>query len=1071
MLAACGVVVNAATVTVNMNNVSPTMSLVEKESGTPVDIGEPEQQIYSFDAPAGQYVLTAYGTDAETVNGTIVLDVNDVDAEQVFSILTVTLYVDNKNEDGTPWTLANGDYTIDVKVMSREGDIYAVTVGNSVNEGQNTVLAFNGNTCHVTFNPGEKYKDTYMPLYRSGTLTWCTSISGTIPTAAICEMIIPADAEFFVGIKGTHYTPFTPVEPESETVEGDTKHIIYRLSDGQRYNFRTWKPGGLTQAGKFTGTPNRSMTFPEEWYEAYNPKQVNHDPTSNQGYETGDIFVNINPEGHLKMNVGDSFNAHAMRTWELTDTQIDNYFMEPDFTYTVVDLDGKPSTGVIEIENSIACESPWSKIKAVGAGTAIVLVTYDAISVSNYNNDGSKTPFMGGEYWGAIWQENTGVYVVTVGEKESAIEPNMVINEKYNAETLKLAGKYVDAEHDVFYYLDTEEGATYTFTPTGVADITIAYPEIGENSVSFSGFGTDGVTSNEDGSYTLLLKHGRQIVKMTDASGNSAYQVLTAKECHRELVNMTREGATTFQPGDQVKIQYSGLFHPANKLAGIYNMSAYVTYNGVPNGTSLILGSGQYTFGSAPGAQAVTLDIPELSTDTEIVLDEGVIQVNGYGDPIGNHRNIDINAGRSPNFTATAHKTYFGAIPGVRIPITPLKMVDIKLAFNVEGVTDADVVLKYKSNVLTPNENGIYTGPCGDYTLTVSKSGYNCYRSSFSITEDDSDEVTVDIELQEVDGVWDGTTLTEPTVDNGVYQISNGAELAWFANYVNNEGENQNAVLTADIHLGDYDWTPIGTRSINYLGTFDGQGHKVKGIYINNPGNDYLGLFGSVQGATLRGISVYGTIIGAYYTAGLVGNAEDSTTIDRCANFVDVAGSDVGGIVGASRMSTITNCFNTGHITGYYCGGIAMTDISDIIENVFNVGEIEATGEGGAITSWADDTNFSNAFAVKEYLITDGQTTVTEEQMASGEVAYKLGEAFGQQIGVDPYPVLDGVPVYYDETTDTYYNLATGINDITGADATPDCYFNLQGVSSQTPWRGINIVRMTDGTIRKIVVK
>lgn len=121
---------------------------------------------------------------------------------------------------------------------------------------------------------------------------------------------------------------------------------------------------------------------------------------------------------------------------------------------------------------------------------------------------------MGGEFWGAIWPQNTGVYVVTVGEGESAVVPNMLINEDYNAGLSKMAGKYVDAEHDVFYYLDTEEGAYYTFTPEGVESITIAYPIIGEQSASYAGFGTEGVTKNDDGSYTLLLKEGRQIVRM-----------------------------------------------------------------------------------------------------------------------------------------------------------------------------------------------------------------------------------------------------------------------------------------------------------------------------------------------------------------------------------------------------------------------------------------------------------------------------------------------------------------------------------------------------------------------------
>ncbi|MDE5570704.1 MAG: hypothetical protein K2I86_01395, partial [Prevotella sp.] len=450
-------------------------------------------------------------------------------------------------------------------------------------------------------------------------------------------------------------------------------------------------------------------------YSAYNPKQVNHEAQSNSGYETGDIFVNINQQGHLKLKVGDTFNAHAMRTWQLTDNSTNNYFMEPDFHYTVIGTDGKPSTGVIEIDNADTSLSPWSQIKATGEGTAIVLVTYDAIG-ANYYSGAEKKAYMGGEYWGAIWPENTGVYVVTVGDDATGIEPNMLINEEYNTGALKLAGVNVDAEHDVFYYLDTEDGATYTFTPAGVSDVTIAYPVIGEQTVSYSGFASEGVTKNADGSYTLLLKHGRQIVKLTDAAGKSVYQVLTAKVCHREITNVTNEGSDTFHPGDQVKIQYSGLFHPANKLAGIYNMSAYVTYNGVPNGTSLILSANQYTFGSVAKAQAVTFDIPadyDAAAEPELVLSDGVIQVNGYGDPIGNHRYIDPKAGRSPNFTAVPHKTYFGFVPEVRIAVSPqgtVGIVDIAsdgkdgaVYYNLEGQASAT---PYKGLNIVRTANG-----------------------------------------------------------------------------------------------------------------------------------------------------------------------------------------------------------------------------------------------------------------------------------------------------------------------------------------------------------------------------
>ncbi|MGN0238231.1 MAG: hypothetical protein ACI4AK_09155 [Lepagella sp.] len=480
---------------------------------------------------------------------------------------------------------------------------------------------------------------------------------------------IPEEATFTLGVKSRHYVDFTTVDPTEITTQDGTKTLSYALTSGAVYNYRTSMPEKLTQAGYFTAGASgiTTLQFAPSDYEVISPKMVCHSVDSNQGYETGDIYLNINPRGHLVMGVDEVYDAHAMRTWQLCDNTINNYFIEPDFHYMVLDLDGNPCEDVVSITEHPG--SAWAELTALSEGTAIVVVTYDALSLRFYNSSGECKDWLGGEQWGAIWPENSGVYVVTVGEASETILPNMYINQEYNESSKKLAGDSVDAEHDVFYYLDTEDGYSYTFHPEGVADITISYPEISDDGVAYHGFTAEGVTRHEDGSITLLLKEGRQIVRMEDADGKCIYQVLTARPCHREISNETHPDSEEFKPGDEVLIQYSGLRHPANKLAGIYNMSAYVTYNGVPNGTSPVMGSGQYTFGSAPSAQAIKVTIPDDEGE-ELVMTEGVIQVNGFGDPIGNHRNIERTSGRNPNMNAVAHKTYFGALPDIHIPIT-----------------------------------------------------------------------------------------------------------------------------------------------------------------------------------------------------------------------------------------------------------------------------------------------------------------------------------------------------------------------------------------------------------------
>ena len=1064
----CTNIAFAANVTVKMNSTSPTMCLVSKATNDTVDVGTPDNNVYSFDAPAGVYVLTAYAKDSTTVNGRIELNMTEQDSLD-FVVLTCTTYATNKNEDKTAWEYGK-DYTISVEVATREGEKMAIEMGNSTTAGRKTFLALSGNSYYVSMIPSaERQAEGYMTNDRSGTLTGGITVSGAIPMGGDYVVTLPADAEMFIGKKFSHFTAFTKVEPTKTETEGANKKVYYRLADNQVYNFRTWKQGGLTQGGYFTMDIDAGeggyLSFSDADYEAFGAKTIKHDVMWNGGYETGNIFVNINERGHLNMNIGDTHEALAMRSWEITDNSTNNYFIEPDFHYTVIDLEGNPSTGVIEIDNANTTTNTWSTIKAVGKGTAIVLVTYDAIGLNYYKYNTSsgtlnKTNYMGGEYWSAIWPENTAAYVVTVGEGNSTMQPNMTINIQYNANALKTAGNNVDAEHDVFYYLDTEEGAKYTFAPTGVEKVEIAYPVIGEQMATYKGFASEGVTKNEDGTYTLLLKRGRQIVRMTDAAGNAIYQVLTAKTCHREIYNVTRSGSNVYQPGDQVKIQYSDLHHPANKMAGIYNMSAYITYNGIPNGSSLILGAGQYTFGSAPSAQTVTIDIPmtyDAENNPELIMDEGVIQVNGYGDPIGAHRSISRKVGRSPNFTAIAHKTYFGSLPDVRIPVTPLKNFIIRMLGNVD---DINYTITFRGDTLQAKEDGTYSGTNGTYNIKATKAGYRCWRGTMTIADDAEGEQTFKVEMIAVgENGWDGITMTEPQISEDTYQIATGAEMAWFAANVNSGNYTANAMLTGDIDLCDYDWTPVGgTKTANaYQGVFNGNGFYVSGLYINNE-EKYQGLFGYINKATICNTTVEGEVSASQFVAGVAAYMGDNSVIDRCVNKAEIRGDKtyVGGITGsvATYTSTLTNSYNTGSISGTTnCGGVAgYNNANAVIENVFNLGEVSGTKVASCIGGTTKKNNAKNMFAIKEYDIVEGQTTVTEKQMASGEIAYLLGDAYGQEIGKDTHPVIGGVKVFYNETENRYYNeenVPNGINSITTH--TSDIWYNMHGMRITAP--------------------
>lgn len=198
----------------------------------------------------------------------------------------------------------------------------------------------------------------------------------------------------------------------------------------------------------------------------------------------------------------------------------------------------------------------------------------------------------------------------------------------------------------------------------------------------------------------------------------------------------------------------------------------------------------------------------------------------------------------------------------------------------------------------------------------------------------------------------------EPAKDsNGVYQIGTPSELLWFADHVNTVSGNQKAVLTADINMKDVKWTPIGTKDKAFQGEFDGRGHVITKLNVNDSSLEYAGLFGYVSWfnnpAIIKDLGVVGEFIGGKY---------------------------VGGIAGYSERSEITNCFFIGTVSG--------TTATNGIAN-------EGTIENCYFQSDSIDANAR-----------------TEKQFKSGEVAELLNtltdgstqEVWGQTIGGDDYP-------------------------------------------------------------------
>ena len=86
---------------------------------------------------------------------------------------------------------------------------------------------------------------------------------------------------------------------------------------------------------------------------------------------------------------------------------------------------------------------------------------------------------------------------------------------------------------------------------------------------------------------------------------------------------------------------------------------------------------------------------------------------------------------------------------------------------------------------------------------------------------------------------------TDSGTSSDPYQINNASDLQQLATNVNN-GTNYSGkyfLQTADINMQGVAFTPIGTGSNQFMGTYDGDSKKISGLTISSS-YTYAGLFG-----------------------------------------------------------------------------------------------------------------------------------------------------------------------------------------------------------------------------------
>lgn len=307
---------------------------------------------------------------------------------------------------------------------------------------------------------------------------------------------------------------------------------------------------------------------------------------------------------------------------------------------------------------------------------------------------------------------------------------------------------------------------------------------------------------------------------------------------------------------------------------------------------------------------------------------------------------------------------------------------------------------------------------------------------------------------------------------------------------------NIDLTLANDIDMSSISgYMGVGTRDYPFMGNFDGKGHRILNMIIDaqmegdGVGNN-LGLFGVTSGnVTIKNVVIDSSceILGNGYAAGIVGCCKDggSLTIEHCGNEANVyvTGANAGGILGVNDLSrtkvTITNCYNTGEIVGgnESAGLSGWLGDGAVVTNCYNIGDVSGLdGEGRTFARHGSSPTFTNCYES----VGSQVNTVTDEQITSGELCFLVngkvsgGEVFFQTLGTDDHPIFDPTHGKVYEKNGTYTNTATAIEavkTVNEANGKVEGIFSVNGARQNTLQRGVNIVKMSDGRVKKVIVK
>ncbi len=1024
---------------------------------TGVTKGEVENNYQMFYANliAGRYAYRAFAKNAETGEYDIALGGMTLDLPTDTNVdggagggnniylQCNSFYVTSKKTDNTYF--AAGDYHVEVvcPLMGNTCVMGTPYVKDNYTYYP-TVLYAAGNACLYNLYAypdidGYIFTQTINQTFRAGSSAATKSL--TINTAVTLTVTVPADADFGLYFQWNNFNT-TEVEPTSQWKDnGDgTKTAEYAVAvRNSNYTWRLSGTGHVTRAGWINGNPlNADKSIKLDLSSATD--RESHDfsklGTQTVNRDEADLQVNLDPTGYKAIT--GTTRVRAYRHWQLINSDAGNIMVEPDFHWNVLSGDA-----TFDTVNGGNAGANWADVTP-GTKDSILTVYYDSVDTGTLNPfNGKVDAGSHGGLYPATQPNRLGVIVVggtdvTHGTADAHVKYNMAPG----ATTTRSAEW--DYNYDTWFYETSEASPALTFSVTGTGETTVEYAFVTANANMTAVKSDFTAASTENGTYTVPLagfralgagKGGTVVIKMTDSTGVS-YRLVRVAEVTITAENVSNPGEV-IMPGDQVKLTWTGMYRAVNKVSGIFNPTTFkpTYYFGETKYEGTL---GQY---QKMDNASVTVTIPKDVTFAEGEDTARVAFTGGYtfgsmyaaANPFAYIYSM-TDTGVGTNFNAVTVNYYMNHYADAVVTVSRKVLYDTVFRVNdetgaaLDGVT---VTLTGPEGAVEAGANGHFSLGYGKYSYTLSKDGYVATRGSFALSSADADKVvdgvlTISASMIKAgENAWDGTTLTEPKKDaDGAYLIGTAAELAWFAK----NGNKASAKLTADIELAGQSWTPMN----NLYGTFDGQGHVIRNLYINSSSYP-VGLFGYLRsGAHVTRLGVTGDVTctaSSNAQAGGIAGYMDGSSITQCFSAVNVSSKKYGGgIVGYAdgSSSIISDCYATGNITtssvnecylGGICGGSWNDYNGATIKNCYFAGTVKGSGGKasyiGGISVCKVENNYKNCYYQEGVLSGESPTQGTRNfgTAKTAEELKALAPTLGGYFTADAGGINGGYPI------------------------------------------------------------